>query len=43
VDCYCAGVEAWRHSHPSQTAAYAGSQAVAIILSARVSLRVDDA
>jgi hypothetical protein len=30
VDCYRAGVEAWRRSHPKQTAAYAGSQAVAI-------------
>jgi hypothetical protein len=36
VDCYRAGVEAWRPSHPNQTAAYAGSQAVAIILAARV-------
>ena len=43
VDCYRVGVEAWRHSHPNQTAAYAGSQAVAIILAARISLRVDDA
>jgi hypothetical protein len=30
VDCYRAGVEAWHRSHPNQTAAYAGSQAVAI-------------
>jgi hypothetical protein len=40
VDCYRAGVEAWHRSHPNQTAAYAGSQAVAIILAARVTLRV---
>jgi hypothetical protein len=40
VDCYRAGVEAWRHSHPNQTAAHAGTQAVAIILAARISLRV---
>jgi hypothetical protein len=36
----CCRVEAWRHSYPNQTA---GSQAVAIILAARISLRVDDA
>jgi hypothetical protein len=43
VACYRAGVEVWRHSHPNQTAASASSRAVAIILAARVSLRVDDA
>jgi hypothetical protein len=43
MDFYLAGVEAWRHVHPSYTAGYAGSQAVAIIHAARVRLRVDDA
>jgi hypothetical protein len=43
VDCYRAGVEAWRHSPPQPDRRIAGSQAVAIILAARISLRVDDA
>jgi hypothetical protein len=43
VDCYRAGVDAWRRSHPNQTAAYAAKQAVAVILAAKVRLRVDDA
>jgi hypothetical protein len=43
VDCYRAGVEAWRRAHPNQTAAYAARKAVAVILAAKVSLRVDDA
>jgi hypothetical protein len=43
VDCYRAGVAAWRRFHPNQTASDAGRQAVAIILAARFRLRVDDA
>ena len=43
VTCYRAGVDAWRRSHPNQTAAYAAKQAVAVILATKVSLRVDDA
>jgi hypothetical protein len=43
VDCYRAGVEAWRHAYPNQTAAYAGKTAVAVILAAKVRLRIDDA
>ena len=43
MDCYRAGVKAWRDAHPNHTAGYAGSQAVAIIPAARVRLRVDDA
>ena len=43
VDCYRAGVEAWRRAHPNQTAAYAAQKAVAVILAAKVRLRVDDA
>jgi hypothetical protein len=43
VDCYRAGVEAWRRAHPNQTAADAGQQAVAVILAAKIRLRVDDA
>jgi hypothetical protein len=43
VDCYRAGVEAWRRAHPDQRPGYAAQKAVAVILTARVSLRVDDA
>jgi hypothetical protein len=35
IDCYRAGVEAWRHAHPIHTAGYAGSQAVAIVHAAQ--------
>jgi hypothetical protein len=41
VNCYCAGVEAWRRAHPDQRPEYAGKQAVAVILAAKVSLHVD--
>jgi hypothetical protein len=41
VACYRAGVEAWRHIHPDHAAEYAASQAVAVILAATVSLRVE--
>jgi hypothetical protein len=43
VDCYRAGVLAWRHAHPDQQPKYAALKAVDVILAARVSLRVDDA
>ena len=43
VDCYRAGVEAWRRAHPDQRREYAAKQAVAVILAAKVRLRVDDA
>jgi hypothetical protein len=35
VDCYRAGVEAWRRVHPEQKPAYAAKQAVAVILGTR--------
>ena len=38
VDCYRAGVEAWRRVHPEQKPAYAAKQAVAVILGTRKSL-----
>lgn len=41
VDCYRAGVEAWRRTHPDQSPEYAAKQAVAVILAAKVSLRVE--
>jgi hypothetical protein len=42
VDCYRAGVEAWRRTHPDQSAEYAAKQAVAVIIAAKVSLRVEE-
>jgi hypothetical protein len=42
VDCYRAGVDAWRRAHPDQSAEYAAKQAVAVILAARVRLRVEE-
>jgi len=42
VDCYLAGVAAWRRAHPDQRPDYAARQAVAVILAAKVNLRVDD-
>ncbi len=42
VECYRAGVDAWKRAHPDQTPAYAARQAVAIILAAKVTLRVMD-
>jgi hypothetical protein len=42
VDCYRAGVAAWRRIHPDQSAEYAAKQAVAVILAAKVSLRVEE-
>ncbi|HKS87797.1 MAG TPA: hypothetical protein VJR70_00025 [Stellaceae bacterium] len=41
VECYRAGVEAWRRTHPDQSAEYAARQAVAVILAAKVTLRVE--
>jgi sugar/nucleoside kinase (ribokinase family) len=37
VECYRAGVAAWRHVHPE----YAAKRAVAVILSNYVNLRVE--
>jgi hypothetical protein len=42
VECYRAGVEAWRRTHPDQSAEYAAKQAVAVILAAKVSLRIEE-
>lgn len=42
VDCYRAGVDAWKRAHPDQSAEYAAKQAVAVILAAKVSLRVEE-
>jgi hypothetical protein len=42
VDCYLAGVEAWRRAHPDQSAEYVGKQAVAVILAVKVSLHIPE-
>jgi hypothetical protein len=36
VDCYLAGIAAWRRHHPDQQASYAAHQAVALILARQV-------
>jgi len=41
VECYRAGVAAWRRIHPDQPADYAAKRAVSVILSAYMSLRVE--
>jgi hypothetical protein len=42
VECYRAGVTAWRHAHPDQSVEHAARQAVAVILAAKVSLTVEE-
>ena len=42
VECYRAGVDAWRQAHPDQSAEYAAKQAVAVIISANIRLRVEE-
>jgi hypothetical protein len=42
VDCYRAGVKAWRDRYPDQAPEYAAKQAVGLILRANIKLRVDD-
>lgn len=42
VECYRAGVEAWRHIHPDQAPEYAAKQAVAVILATHAKLRVEE-
>jgi len=42
VDCYRAGVDARRRTHPDQSAEYAAKQAGAVTLAAKVSLRIEE-
>jgi hypothetical protein len=42
VECYRAGVGAWRQQHPEQAPEYAAKRAVAVILLAHVKLRSDN-
>ena len=41
VECYRAGVAAWRLAHPEQAPEYAAKRAVAVILAVHVHLRAD--
>jgi hypothetical protein len=41
VECYRAGVAAWRRAHPEQAPEYAAKRAVAVIIAAHLTLRVD--
>ncbi|HZU89595.1 MAG TPA: hypothetical protein VE993_10100 [Stellaceae bacterium] len=42
VECYRAGVEAWRRVHPDQSPEYAAKQAVAVILATHAKLKVEE-
>ena len=42
VECYRAGVEAWRRHHPDQAPEYAAKRAVAVILAHNIELKVSD-
>jgi hypothetical protein len=42
VECYRAGVEAWRREHPDQSAEYAAKQAVAVILATYAKIRIEE-
>ena len=41
VECYRAGVAAWREIHPDQAPEYAAKKAVAVILAETVELSVE--
>jgi hypothetical protein len=42
VECYRAGVAAWRREHPDQSAEYAAKQAVAVIIARHVKIRIEE-
>ena len=42
VECYRAGVDAWRHQHPDQSPEYAAKQAVAVILATHARIRIEE-
>jgi hypothetical protein len=42
VECYRAGVEAWRREHPDQSAEYAAKQAVAVILATHAKVQIEE-
>ena len=42
MECYRAGVDAWRRHHPDQAPEYAAKRAVALILAHHVELKVQE-
>ena len=42
VECYRAGVEAWRREHPDQAPEYAAKRAVAVILTVHAKIRIEE-
>jgi hypothetical protein len=42
VECYRAGVAAWRREHPDQAAEYAAKRAVAVILATHAKIRIEE-
>jgi hypothetical protein len=42
VECYRAGVAAWRRAHPDQSPEYAAKRAVGVILETHVKIRVEE-
>jgi hypothetical protein len=42
VECYRAGVAAWRRVHPDQSPEYAAKRAVAVILAEHAKLQVEE-
>jgi hypothetical protein len=42
VECYRAGVAAWRNAHPDQSPEYAAKRAVAVILDVHAKIRIEE-
>jgi hypothetical protein len=42
VECYRAGVDAWRREHPDQAPEYAAKRAVAVILATHAKIRIEE-
>lgn len=42
VECYRAGVDAWRRRHPDQAPEYAAKRAVSVILAHNTEIKVAD-
>ena len=42
VECYRAGVEAWRREHPDQSPEYSAKRAVAVILATHAKIRIEE-
>jgi hypothetical protein len=42
VECYRAGVEAWRREYPDQAPEYAAKRAVAVILAIHARIRIEE-